>query len=70
MTTRTTLNISLEMLDVYDTVEEEEIVRCSMRLLAPLLVRDSGFDKGSLSLNEGRVILSWDYQEQYDEYNA
>lgn len=55
------LNVKIEMFDRLNNYREEDIAKNCLPFLTPFLTRRHGINKGLLSLEDGSVIISWEY---------
>lgn len=66
MTDSKELQINVLMFDKLDSYHEEDIAKNIWPYLIPFLTRRHGVDKGSINLNDGAVIVEWQYKDNYE----
>ena len=67
MTGHKQLTVVVDMWDKQDNFHEEDVAKNCLPFLTPFLTRRHGVDRGSMNLNDGAIVISWEYRDFYED---
>jgi hypothetical protein len=62
-----TFNAKIVMNDRLEYFYEEDIVKQSWSYLVPFFRRGEGIEKGEIFLEDGAIIISWSWEDEYED---